>query len=222
MVNVISLGIGSMLPMAFRRAHVWGIEARHLSPFSDCRWSDFDAAFRKPVDRSSVLSMATDLRCMQLGGDPVVFSPTSSLEFQSLRSLPGAPDGQMSPLDWVAFCRNLFVSRTLAAFDAMESGEPVVFMLHHDPPAGSKDVTIALQKMYGRLACHLLKAAGRAKRSFYFMTSTSSSEHITRYAPRFFVAPCPVAGVVTEDSIFVSMPRIASVLQHFGESAYGT
>jgi len=205
-VNVVTLGVGDVLSMVFRRAAMLGLDVSHFSPFRESRIDDFGRAFRIPLSRDSAMSMASDLR-IDMGGEPRVFSPKSSVTFDPLHSVPGF-SYSLDPAACVDLCRAVWRTDVAECFDLVESDEPVMFLMRLPPNS-----EVRLQTVYGRLARGLLATSPLARRSFYLM---SPSEHggIVKRSRGFFTMPFPDSRP-GEEGVSLAAPYARLAVEHF-------
>lgn len=204
MPNIITLGLGSLLSMVFRRAAMLGIRADHSSPFMEAHVSDYRAAFRRPLSRETAHAMASDLR-LDMRGVGRSFSPKSSLAFDPLHSVSGF-SYSMSPMECIDMCRRAFRSHVDDAFDLIESDEPVMFLML--APRG-----VTRHEAYGTVS-GILAASPRARRRFYLMSPTEFRAGVSRQSHRFYTMPFPPA-CHDEQGIVMAVPYIRRAMAHF-------
>jgi len=202
--NVITLGIGSLLSMVFRRAAMFGIYARHSSPFMEAHVLDYRTAFRRPLSRETAHAMASDLR-LDMRGVGRAFSPKSSLQFDPLHSTRGF-SYSMPPRECIDMCRSAFRLHVDEAFDLIESSEPIMFLML--APRGVKR-----QDAYGAMS-GIMAANPRAKRRFYMMTPTEFHAGVSRQSHGFYTMPFPPA-CHDEQGIVMAVPYIQRAIAHF-------
>lgn len=204
MTNIITLGVGSLLSMVFRRAAMLGIHANHLSPFMEAHVSDYRAAFRRPLSRAAAHAMASDLR-LDMRGVGRSFSPKSSLAFDPLHSVSGFSHS-MPPRECIDLCRRAFCSHVDDAFDLIESDEPIMFLML--APRGVKR-----QDAYGTVS-GIMATSPRAKRRLYMMTPTEFHAGVSRQSHGFYTMPFPPA-CHDEQGIVMAVPYIRRAMAHF-------
>jgi len=203
-MNIVTLGVGALLSMVFRRSAMFGIHAKHLSPFMEAHVSDYRSAFRHPFTRQTAHAMSSDLR-LDMHGVSRSFSPKSSLAFDPLHSMSGF-SYSMPPKECVNLCRSAFRSHVDDAFDLIESDEPAMFLIL--VPRGVK-----MQDVYGTMS-GIMAASPRVKRRLYMMTPTEFHAGVSRQSHRFYTMPFPPA-CHDEQGIVMAVPYIHRAMAHF-------
>lgn len=204
MPNIITLGLGPLLSMVFRRAAMLGIRANHSSPFMEAHVSNYRAAFRRPLSRETAHAMASDIR-LDMRGAGRLFSPKSSLAFDPLHSMSGF-SYSMPPRECVDMCRRVFRSHVDDAFDLIESDEPAMFLMI--APRG-----VSRREVYGTVS-GILAASPRAKRRLYLMSPTEFHAGVSRQSHGFYTMPFPHA-CHDEQGIVMAVPYIQRAMAHF-------
>lgn len=204
MPNVVTLGLGPLLSMVFRRASMLGIRANHVSPFLEAHVSDYRSAFRRPLSRQTAYAMASDIR-LDMRGVGRVFSPKSSLAFDPLHSVSGF-SYSMSPRECVDMCAAAFRSHVDDAFDLIESDESAMFIML--APRG-----VRRQEVYSTVS-GILAANPRAKRRLYLMSPTEFHAGVSKQSHGFYTMPFPPA-CHDEQGIVMAVPYVQHAISHF-------